>query len=44
MITKAEARNEKIKQKKIQEAKEKFNRFKSDFETYKSEHKVESLS
>lgn len=41
VIQRAESKNESIKQKKIQEAKEKFNKFKSDFETYKSEHKVE---
>ncbi len=41
VISRAESKNESIKQKKIQEAKEKFGRLKSDFETYKSEHKVE---
>lgn len=41
IVSKAEARNESIKQKKIQEAKEKFSKFKSDFDSYKSEKKVE---
>ncbi|MEM9545111.1 MAG: ribonuclease Y [Bacteroidota bacterium] len=41
IVSRAESKNESIKQKKIQEAKEKFGRLKSDFETYKSEHKVE---
>lgn len=41
IVSKAESRNESIKQKKIQEAKEKFSRFKSDFDSYKAEQKVE---
>ncbi len=41
IIAKAESKNESIKQKKIQEAKEKFSRFKSEFESYKADHKVE---
>lgn len=41
IVAKAETKNESIKQKKIQEAKEKFSRFKSDFDNYKAEKKVE---
>lgn len=41
IVSKAEAKNESIKQKKIQEAKQKFSKFKSDFEEFKSEHKVQ---
>lgn len=41
IVSKAEAKNESIKQKKIQEAKQKFANFKSDFEEFKSEHKVQ---
>jgi len=41
IVDKAESKNESIKQKKIREAKDKFANLKSDFETYKSEHKVE---
>ena len=41
IVSKAEAKNESIKQKKIQEAKQRFAKFKSEFEEYKSEHKVE---
>lgn len=41
IVSKAEAKNEQIKQKKIQEAKQKFARFKSEFEEFKSEHKVQ---
>lgn len=37
----AESHNERIKQQKIQEAKEKFNRFKSEFESDKAAHMVE---
>lgn len=37
----AEMKNEKIKQTKIQEAKEKFNRYRSDFDKYKADQKVE---
>ena len=40
IIGKAEAKNESIKQKKISEAKNKFAKMKSDFESYKSEQKV----
>lgn len=41
LVSKAEAKNEQIKQKKIQEAKQRFSKFKSEFEEFKSEHKVE---
>ncbi len=41
ILAKAKSSNESIKQKKIQEAKEKFSKFKSDFETYKADQKVE---
>ena len=40
LISKAESKNESIKQKKIQEAKDKFARLKSDFEKDKSQHKI----
>ncbi len=40
-LARAEQKNELIKQKKIQEAKEKFNRYKSEFENFKTEHKIE---
>ncbi len=41
ITTKAEGINEKIKQKKIREAKEKFSKLKADYEEYKIQHKVE---
>lgn len=41
IVAKAETKNESIKQKKIQEAKEKFARFKADFDTYKADKKVD---
>lgn len=41
IVSKAEQKNESIKQRKIQEAKEKFANLKSNFESYKSEQKVE---
>lgn len=41
IVDKAQSKNESIKQRKIQEAKEKFARFKSDFDSYKSEKKLE---
>jgi len=41
IIAKAEAKNESIKQKKIQEAKGKYSQLRSDFESFKAEHKVE---
>ncbi len=40
IVSKAESKNESIKQKKIQEAKQKFAGFKSDFETYKADKSV----
>ncbi len=40
IVSKAESKNESIKQKKIQEAKQKFANFKSDFETYKADRSV----
>jgi ribonuclease Y len=41
LLTRAESQNEKIKQKKIQEAKDKFHKLKADYQTYKAEQKVE---
>ena len=41
MIAKARQSNEQFKQQKINEAKEKFNQLKSEFETYKAEQKIE---
>ena len=41
IIAQAEAKNENIKNKKIQEAKEKYANFKAQFETEKARHKVE---
>lgn len=41
IIGKAESKNESIKQKKISEAKDKFAKLKSDYESYKSEQKVQ---
>ena len=40
-VSQAELHNEKVKQRKIQEAKEKFTRYKSEFDTYKAELLVE---
>ncbi len=40
MVTDAERKNESIKQKKIQQAKDKYSKLKSDYESYKSEFKV----
>ncbi len=40
LISRSEAKNEKIKQKKIQEAKDRFAKLKSDFEKDKSQHKI----
>ena len=40
IVSKAESKNESIKQKKIQEAKQKFSNFKADFETYKADKTV----
>lgn len=41
ILSKAERSNEAIKQKKIQEAKDKYAKLKLDYESYKSEHKME---
>lgn len=41
IISKAEGKNESIKQKKIQEAKEKFVQLKSDYEERKAQHRIE---
>lgn len=41
IIQKAEQKNESIKQKKIQDARNKFSKLKQDYESFKSEHKVE---
>lgn len=41
IVDNAEAKNDRIKQKKIQETKEKFNRLKAEFETHKAEQLVE---
>ena len=41
IINKAEQKNESIKQRKIQEAKEKFAKYKSNFEKFKADQKVE---
>lgn len=41
LIAKAEQQNESVKQKKIQEARDNFSKLKSEFETWKSEQKVE---
>jgi len=41
IIAKAEGKNESIKQKKIQEAKEKFSQLKSDYEQRKAQHRIE---
>ncbi len=41
LIEKAELKNEQIKQQKIQEAREKFNQMKGDFETQKAKHLIE---
>ena len=41
ILSRSEAQNEKIKQKKIQEAKDKFHKLKSDYQSYKAEQKVE---
>src|SRR6056297_1336109 len=39
IVSKAERQNESIKQKKIQEAKDKYSKLKVDYESFKSEHK-----
>ncbi|MFK7980810.1 MAG: ribonuclease Y [Saprospiraceae bacterium] len=41
IVNRAETKNEKIKQKKIQEAKDKFNGLKSNFESEKAQHKID---
>jgi ribonuclease Y len=41
ILTQAENKNERIKQRKIQEAKDKFNRLRSEFDSYKSKQMVE---
>lgn len=41
ILTKAEATNEAVKQKKIQEARDKFNRYRAEFEEEKAQHKVQ---
>ena len=41
LVSKAESKNEQIKQKKIQEAKDKYAKLKSDYQGYKADHKVE---
>ncbi|MEL6924007.1 MAG: ribonuclease Y [Bacteroidota bacterium] len=41
IVSKAESKNEAIKQKKIQEAKDKFNNLRSRFEQEKAQHKVD---
>lgn len=41
IVSKAEDNNERIKQNKIQEAKERFNKMRSEFETEKAAHKLE---
>lgn len=41
IVAKAEGRNESIKQKKIQEAKDKFIQLKSDYEERKAQHRIE---
>jgi len=41
LVDQAESKHERIKQKKIQEAKDRFNRLKSEFESEKSKHRVE---
>jgi len=41
MVDQAESKNERIKQKKIQEAKDRFNRMRSEFDSHKASHQVE---
>jgi ribonuclease Y len=41
LVAKAEQQNESVKQKKIQEARDNFSKLKSEFESWKSEQKVE---
>lgn len=41
IVTKAEAKHDSIKQKKIQEAQERYNKMRSEFEDQKAQHKIE---
>jgi len=41
LLDKSESKNEQIKQKKIQEAKDKYAKLKSDYQSYKADQKVE---
>ncbi len=41
LVSKAESKNEAIKQKKIQEAKDKYAKLKNDYQSYKADQKVE---
>jgi len=41
LFSKAESKNESIKQKKIQEAKDKYSKLKADYQSYKADQKVE---
>lgn len=41
LVGSAEQKNESIKQKKIQEAKDKYSKLKTDYTSYKAEHKIE---
>lgn len=41
VVENAERKNESIKQKKVQEARDKFNKLKSEFDTYKSQQVIE---
>jgi ribonucrease Y len=41
IVSKAEATNEAIKQKKIQEARDKFNKYRAEFEEEKAQHKLQ---
>lgn len=41
LVSKAESKNESIKQKKIQEAKDKYAKLKEDYQSYKADQKVE---
>jgi ribonuclease Y len=41
ILAQAERKNESIKQRKIQDAKNKFNKLKTDFESYRAQHKID---
>lgn len=41
IVTKAEAKHDSIKQKKIQEAQDRYNKMRSEFEDQKAQHKIE---